>query len=169
LNALIAFSNQLGYEPSLLRAVLDINEKQALHIVELARRQLGDLDEKRIAILGLSFKPNTDDVCDAPSLRIIERLLKEGALIVAYDPLATKNVRDIFGDMIGYAPSAETCLSRAECCIIATEWDEFRRMAPKDFVENMRKPVLIDGRRVYDPLKFRKSLEYVAVGLAPSK
>jgi len=169
LRALIMFSEKLGYASNLLKAVLDVNDKQAPHIVELAKRQLGDLHMKRIAILGLSFKPNTDDVRDAPSVRIIESLLKEGASIVAYDPVAMKNVRGIFGDRIGYASSAKSCLSGADCCIIATEWDEFSRMNPKDFVEKMRQPVLIDGRRVYDPAEFSESMKYAGVGLGPSK
>jgi len=169
LSALIAFSKQLGYEPALLQGVLDVNERQALHIVELARGQLGDLYQKRIAILGLSFKPNTDDVRDAPSVRIIERLFKETVSIVVYDPLAMKNIRGIFGNRIDYASSAKHSLSGADCCIIVTEWDEFRKMTPKDFIENMRRPVLINGRKIYDPVEFGGSLNYVGVGLGPSK
>jgi len=169
MNALIAFSNQLGYKPNLLKAVLNVNERQALHIVELARQQLGGFHKKRVAILGLSFKPDTDDVRDAPSLRIVERLLKEGASVAVYDPVAMKNIRGIFGKRIDYASSAKNCLLRADCCIIVTEWDDFRRLTPNDFIENMRRPVLIDGRNIYDPVEFGRSLKYVGVGQGPSK
>jgi len=165
LSALIAFSKQFGCKPNLLEAVLDVNEKQALNIVESARQQLGDLVKKRIAILGLSFKPNTDDMRDAPSVRIVKRLLDEGASVVVYDPAAMKNASAIFKDQVDYAKSGLECVSNADCAIIVTEWDEFRKFGPDDFKEKMRCAVLIDGRKIYDPLRFSKELNYVGIGL----
>lgn len=165
MSALIAFSKQFGYKPNLLEAVLDVNEKQALNIVESARQQLGDLVKKRIAILGLSFKPNTDDMRDAPSVGIVKRLLDEGASVVVYDPAAMKNASAIFKDQVDYAKSGLECVSNADCAIIVTEWDEFRKFRPDDFKEKMRCAVLIDGRKIYDPLRFSKELNYVGIGL----
>ena len=169
LSALIAFSNQVGYEPNLLRAVQDVNEKQALHIVELARKELGDLVRKRIAILGLSFKPNTDDIRDAPAVRIVNKLLEAEASVTVYDPVAIKNANALFKDRVRYASSWLDCVLNADCAVIVTEWDEFKKLKPEDFKGKMRRAVLIDGRKIYDPLEFGKSLRYICVGLGPSE
>jgi len=169
LRAFISFSRLLGYTPDIFEAVLDFNEKQARHVVDLAEGELGCLKGRVIAVLGLSFKPNTDDVRDSPSIRIINELLKEGASLVVYDPRAIENARLILGENVRYADSALECLSDTDCCIVATEWGEFRRLSPQDFSERMRKPLLIDGRRIFDPEVYGKNLRYIAVGLGPSR
>jgi len=163
--ALIAFSEGLGYSPALFNAVEDVNNTQPYRAVELAKKHLGDLQGKRIAILGLAFKPNTDDMREATSIRIINKLLKEGANIVAYDPAATNNAKKIFKDGIEYAPSAIKCIGGADCCIIATEWEEFKELKPENFSEHMRNPVVIDGRRIYDPNEFKDKVKFTAIGL----
>jgi UDPglucose 6-dehydrogenase len=93
------------------------------------------------------------------------QLLKEGAKITAYDPVATSNAKSIFGNKITYAPSVVEALKNADGCIIVTEWQEFKTLKPKDFTQNMRKPILIDGRRIYNPEEFSKKLKFTALGL----
>jgi UDPglucose 6-dehydrogenase len=164
--ALISFSSGLGYEPSILKAVLNVNERQALRGVEMVKSLLGELRGKRIALLGLSFKPETSDIREAPSLKIIKYLLEEGAEVVAYDPAAIDEVKRILGEKISYAASPIECLKGSDCCMVVTEWDEFRKLTPEDFLANMRYPALVDGRRIYDPEVFSKKLKFKAIGLS---
>lgn len=166
--ALVAISRELGYEPKLVEEAISINVMQAKHMVELAKEELGNLEEKKIAVLGLSFKPNTDDVREAASLRIIKSLLTEGAKIFAFDPVAMDNVKEILGNRISYSNSIHKCLENADCCMLVTEWDEFKKLQPEDFIRLMRNPILIDGRRIYDPKIFSKKLKLRAIGLSQS-
>lgn len=163
--ALISFSKNLDYRLSLLESVLEVNEGQAKRVVELARQELGSLKGKKVAILGLSFKPNTDDMREAPSIRIINLLLREGASICAYDPVATENAKAIFNEKIDFARSAIECLKNADCCMIITEWNEFKDLKPNTFLKHMKTPLVVDGRRIYDPSEFSRELKYLAVGL----
>jgi len=163
--ALIAHSRNLGYRSKLLEAVENVNESQPYKAVKLCKDLLGDLRGKHIAILGLSFKPNTDDMREARSTPIINELLKEGANISAYDPVAIPIAKTIFANTIEYASSAIECLKNADCCILVTEWDEFKKFKPADFTENMKHPILIDGRRIYDQEKFGQKLRFAAIGL----
>jgi len=163
--ALIAYSKKLGYTPELLEAVENVNETQPYKAVQLCKKFLGNLKGKKIAILGLSFKPNTDDMREARSIPIINQLLKEGANITAYDPIAIPNAKSIFKDKINYTSSAIECLKNADCCITVTEWEEFKKLKPENFIKNMRQPVLIDGRRIYDPKQFGQKLKFAAIGL----
>jgi len=163
--ALISFSKNLGYRPSLLESVLEVNEEQAKRMVELARQELRSLKGKKVAILGLSFKPNTDDMREAPSIRIMNLLLKEGASVCAYDPVATEKAKAIFKGKIDFARSSIECLKNADCCMIVTEWNEFRDLKSRTFLKHMRIPLVVDGRRIYDPSEFSRELKYLAVGL----
>lgn len=169
IKALIAFSRELKYEPEMIRSVWDVNESQVELVTERIKKELGELNNKRIAILGLSFKPNTDDVREARSIKIIDKLLEEGAKIVAYDPQAIPKIQTIFGQRVEYAPSAIDCLKNADCCVLVTEWDEFKELYPEDFAKNMRRPILIDGRRIYDPRKFAKEVRYIGIGFGGFK
>jgi len=163
--AVIAFSNQLGYTPTILQAVQEVNENQVKHAVEKIKEKLAELKGKRIAILGLSFKPNTDDMREARSIPIINQLLNEGANITAYDPVAIPSAKSILKNKIRYASSPIDCLKDADCCIIVTEWQEFKKLTPEDFIQNMRQPILIDGRRIYNPKQFSQKLRFTAIGL----
>jgi len=163
--ALISFSEKLGYELKLVKAAVLVNDKQATRVVELAEEELGDLKGKRIAVLGLSFKPNTDDIREAVSLKIIAKLLSKGSMVSVYDPVAMDKVREIFGDKIQYSRSAKNCLKGAKCCLIVTEWDEFKRIRPEDFMELMSTPIIVDARRIYDPEVFGRKLKFRAIGL----
>jgi len=163
--ALIAHSKTLGYNPKLLDAVENVNETQPLKAIQLCKSFVGDLKGKKVAILGLSFKPNTDDMREARSVPIINQLLKERAHITAFDPIAASVAKTIFENRIHYASSAIECLKNADCCILITEWDEFKKLTPEDFTKNMRNPVLIDGRRIFDAENFSRKLKFAAIGL----
>jgi len=166
IQALIAFSKDRGYNPALLSAVEELNKEQPYKAVKLCKAILGNLRGKRIAILGLAFKPNTDDMREAVSIKIINRLLEDGANVVVYDPVAVNNAKKIFESKIDYAHSANICITNADCCIIVTEWDEFKALKPEDFIKYMKKPILIDGRRIYDPTIFKGKAKFLGVGLA---
>jgi UDPglucose 6-dehydrogenase len=163
--ALIASSKAFSYVPELLESTESVNKKQPLKAVEFCRQQLGSLEGKRIAILGLAFKPDTDDMREARVIPIVNQLLKEGAFVVAYDPVAMTVAKSIFNDKIKYAASALGCLKDAECCILVTEWEEFRKLTPRDFVKAMKLPILIDGRRIYNPEVFSAKMRFTALGL----
>jgi len=165
LKALIAYSKKLGYTPELLEAVENVNKTQPYKVVQLCKNFLGSLKNKKIAILGLAFKPNTDDIREARSIPIINKLLKEGANVTAYDPAAMRNAKSIFKNKIEYASSATECIKNADCGILATEWEEFKKLTPEDFIQNMKQPILIDGRRIYNPEEFGKKLKFAAIGL----
>jgi UDPglucose 6-dehydrogenase len=163
--ALITCSKNLDYRPKLLEEVENVNKNQPLKAVQFCREQLGNLEGKNIAVLGLAFKPDTDDMREARAIPIINQLTKEGANITAYDPVATPNAKTIFKNKIQYATSAIACLKNADCCIIVTEWNEFKKLTPEDFTKNMKQPILIDARRIYNPEEFRQKLKFVAIGL----
>lgn len=163
--ALIACSKALGYNPELLDSVETVNHLQPLKAVQLCRELLGSLKGKRIAILGLAFKPDTDDMREARVIPIINQLLNDGATVVAYDPVSSSVAKTIFKDDVHYANTAESCLKNADCCILVTEWAEFKKLTPKDYIKNMKQPILIDGRRIYDPEVFKKKLVFRAIGL----
>jgi UDPglucose 6-dehydrogenase len=152
IKALISFAKSLGYKPKIISETLLINYRQALRGVEPAKELLGELKGKVIAILGLSFKPNTSDMRETSSLKIIDRLLKEGAKIKVYDPAALDEAKKILGDKVVYAKSVVEAIKNADCCIIVTEWDEFRRLTPEDFIHNMKNPAIVDGRRIFNPV-----------------
>ncbi len=163
--ALIACSKTFGYTPELLDSVEAVNKKQPLKAVEFVKQQLGVVKGKKVAVLGLAFKPDTDDMREARVIPIVNALLKEGASIVAYDPVAIPVAKGIFKEKICYAPSALECLKGADAAILVTEWEEFKKPTPADFKKQMKNPVLVDGRRIYDPESFGAALKFVAIGL----
>jgi UDPglucose 6-dehydrogenase len=163
--ALIVSSKASGYYPELLESVEAVNRNQPLKAVQFCSNLLNGLRGKRIAILGLAFKPDTDDMREARVIPIINQLLAEGANVIAYDPVSIPVAKTIFKDNIQYASSAISCLKNADCCILVTEWDEFKKLTPAHFVNNMKKPVLIDGRRIYNPDVFRRKIIFKAIGL----
>ena len=162
--ALIACSKAFGYNPELLEYVENLNHTQPLKAVEFCKKELGNLEGKNIAILGLAFKPDTDDMREARVIPIIELLLKEGANIIAYDPVAINVAKTIFQNKIRYASSAISCLKNTDAALLVTEWEEFKKLTPEDFVKNMKQPILVDGRRIYNPEKYSKKLKFIAIG-----
>jgi UDPglucose 6-dehydrogenase len=166
LQALINYSNKNGYDPVLFRATEETNEKQATRVVDMAEKLLGSLSGKKVAVLGLAFKKDTDDIREAASLRVISQLKEKGAQVIAYDPMAIPNAKKALPDQIEYAENPRSTLKGADCAVIMTEWDQFRKLKPKDFRSYMKTPNIVDARRIYDPDEFRQ-LGYVAIGLGP--
>lgn len=162
--ALIAFSRKEQFKPLLLESVVQVNLEQARHVVDLMKKELGKLDGRKIAILGLSFKPNTNDMREAPSIRIINILCKEDAVVHAYDPVAMKEAREILSEKVSLSQTVRDCVKGADCCLIVTEWDQFKKLQPADFVKLMKVPFILDGRRIYDPAKFLEKTRYKAIG-----
>jgi len=143
--ALIRTAQELGYQPSLLQSVIKVNEEQPPRLVELAANGVGELSQRKIAVLGLAFKPGTDDMRDSPAIKVVNELLQRGALVTAYDPAAMDNARGIFGEQIDYATSAQDAVSDAELVFIVTEWTEFNNPAL------YRGKKVFCGRRVFSP------------------
>lgn len=144
-SALIRFAEMIGEEPILLRSVLEINDLQPLRIVKLLEKRIGTLEGKRIAVLGLAFKNDTDDVRESRAIPVILELKRKGASVAAFDPKANDSMRIIIKD-IDYLNSAANALINADGCLIMTEWPEFR-MLNEEF-NLMRSRVIIDGRKV---------------------
>jgi UDPglucose 6-dehydrogenase len=143
--SIIRLAEELGEDPCLLKAVIKINESQPLRIVNLLEKRIGDLRGKRIAILGLAFKKDTDDVRESRTIPVILELRKSGAIIFAYDPKANSAMHRIIPD-INYSDSAAEALDNADACAIMTDWDEFRQL--KDEFNLMKSRVIIEGRRI---------------------
>ena len=163
--AFIEFSKKLGYRPLLAEATMKINEDQAISAVKMAEGKLGNLEGKKIALLGLAFKPDTDDMREAVSITIVEELLKRKAKVFAHDPKAHNTAATIFSGKISLEKNAKACLKDADCAILVTEWKEYAALRPNAFTKLMKNPVLIDGRRLFNAYEFSKHLDFAAVGL----
>lgn len=164
-NAIKSWAKSKGYTSRLLEAVLAINDDQAIHIVDIAEQLAGRLAGKKVTILGLAFKPGTDDMREAPSIRVINELLKRKVTeIVGYDPKANKTAEAELGNKIKYTNSIQEALKGSECAFLITEWDEFKKLMPEYFKKYMKTANLVDGRRIYDFEKFSKALPFRAIG-----
>jgi UDPglucose 6-dehydrogenase len=152
LMAFIRIAQELGFDFNLLKEVQNINEEQKLRFVKKIEGLLWNLREKQIGILGLAFKPNTDDMRFAPSIDIIGYLKKEGASIKAYDPQAMERAKEIMPD-ITYCKSPYEVAENTECLAILTEWDEFRQLDLVKIKSLLKLPIVVDGRNVFDPKK----------------
>ncbi len=148
--ALAHVMEQHGVSSNLLRAVDYINERQKRSVVHKLKRELPDLDGKTVAIWGLAFKPRTDDMREAPSVTVIEQLLREYAEVRAYDPEANENARKLFGDQITLCDDAYDAVEGAHALLVLTEWDEFREPDFGRVRERMRGDVVLDGRNILD-------------------
>jgi UDPglucose 6-dehydrogenase len=165
LNTFRNFSRGRGYDPVLLDAVMEVNNLQPQRVIEIAEDTLGDLKGKIFSILGLSFKPNTNDIREAPSIKIIESLLTNEAVVKVYDPKSMPGMKRLFGDRITYCENSSDCLDSSDCCIIVTEWEEFRDLKQSKMIELMKYPLIIDGRRVLHKEELSDT-DYHAIGLA---
>ncbi|NDA64145.1 MAG: UDP-glucose/GDP-mannose dehydrogenase family protein, partial [Chitinophagia bacterium] len=158
--ALIRSAAEVDYEFSILQAVEEVNDRQKKHLLPKIRNYFsGNLHGVRLALWGLAFKPNTDDIREAPALQIIDALTAEGATIIAYDPEAMGNVKKLIGDRIQYAPHPYAALEGADALIIATEWSEFRTPDFDRMGETIKNKVIFDGRNLFD-VKQMQSLGY---------
>jgi UDPglucose 6-dehydrogenase len=143
-----------GCHPQLLRGVLEINRDQRRRLVQKLRDTLGTLDEQVVGILGLAFKPNTDDMREAPAVEVIHLLQNEGAVVRAYDPVAMANAKSIL-DGVTFCENAYEAAQGADALVICTEWNEFKHLDMDWIKQAMRRPVIVDGRNIYDPEAMR--------------
>lgn len=160
--ALINFANNIGYKPILLKAVEDTNALQVNTVMNLIRHHLGDLKNKKISILGLSFKENTDDIRESVSVRLIDLLLKCGCNVIAHDPRAIENAYQIFKNKIKYSKSLKEVLRGSDCAVIMTPWQNYKKLKESDFA-TMKNPIVIDTRRLLR-LSSKKIL-YIGLGV----
>jgi len=168
IRALTKIGEDLGVNMNLLREADRINLDRIVFFVEKTKKALWILKDKKIAVLGLAFKPETDDIREASSIKIIKRLLDEGSYLRLYDPRAMENMREIFPEeppQISYVKSPYEAVKEANALLIITEWDEFKELDLKKIKEVMDNPVIIDGRNVYDPSEVRElGFEYYSIG-----
>jgi len=162
--ALAHMANVQGRHPQLLQAVMDINNDQRRLIVDKVREMLGDLQDKRIGIFGLAFKPNTDDMRDAPAIEIAQQLQAAGATVQGYDPVSmTVAARYMAG--VRLCEDAYEAASGADAVVICTEWNEFKQLNLGRLKQVMRQPIIVDGRNIYDPkMAERAGFHYRGMG-----
>ena len=162
--ALARMAETMGYHPELLDAVMEINLDQRTLVVEKLREVLGGLRGQVIGLLGLSYKPNTDDIREAPSIDVIENLLQKGAEVRAYDPKAMPVLKTQMNS-IQYCKDPYAVANGADALLIVTEWDEFRQLDLDRIKGEMRRPVIVDGRNIFDPKAMReRGFVYRGVG-----
>ena len=166
--ALVKSSDEVNYKFKILNAVIEVNEAQKLHLLPKISKYFQDnLQGKHFALWGLAFKPNTDDIREAPSLYIIDALTAAGATVCAFDPEAMGNVRQIMGDKIGYADNQYAALKNADALIIATEWNEFRTPDFLKIVSSLKNKAIFDGRNLFDTAAIRElGFHYESIGRA---
>lgn len=164
--ALVKSANEVDYDFQILNAVMDVNEKQKLHLMPKIKDHFkGNLQGKHIALWGLAFKPNTDDIREAPALYMIEALLAEGATITAFDPEAMVNVKEVVGDKIKFAETQYEALEKADALLIATEWNEFRTPDFNKIGQLLKSKTIFDGRNLFDNASMEKlGYHYESIG-----
>lgn len=160
-SALVAHGKSLGVPMDMLQASLTVNSRQPDQIFRLLAKHFPALKERRITVLGLSFRPETNDMRESPAIPVIRRLLSEGSIVTAFDPIAAKEGKAIFGESIDIAASLESALAGAEAVILITRWKEFEQL-PALLAGKARQPVLIDGRRMLEKNSVRR---YEGIGL----
>lgn len=164
LSALIKFTDKFGKTNKLLKTVKEVNQLQPSKILDILQNMNMLKSKNKISVLGIAFKKDTDDVREAVSIKIVNGLLKKGLKVSVHDPMAIDKFRKIFGKKIDYHSNVNECLKNSDCCLILTEWDEYRNLKPSLFKKYMKKTNLIDARRILDPVKFSK-LNFKAIGL----
>ncbi|KOR81673.1 UDP-glucose 6-dehydrogenase [Bacillus sp. FJAT-21352] len=164
--ALLHTANLNGVHFSLLKETVAINDFQQELLVTKAINRLGDLKGKKVAMLGLAFKPETDDMREAPSIKIARSLTKLGAEVVAYDPVAVDNAKKILGDTIRFASTVREAAVNADAVFIVTEWKEFRHLDLQTLMTTMKRPIVFDGRNCLEEDRIRacKKIEYYPIG-----
>jgi UDPglucose 6-dehydrogenase len=162
--ALISIARQYDYEPLIVNAVVEVNERQRAAMVPKIEKLVGDLNGKKIAVLGLSFKPETDDMREAPSIDIIRELIRRGASVIAYDPVAMPEAAKVLPD-IAYAEDEYAAVTGSDALVFVTEWNQFRALNMERIRSLMRTPKIADLRNIYEPEALRElGFDYVGVG-----
>jgi len=170
-HALVNSATEVKYDFKILNAVMKVNENQKLHLLPKIKRYFNNnIKGKHFALWGLAFKPNTDDIREAPALHMIDALLKEGATVAAFDPEAMNNVQSLLGDKIEYGANQYEVLKDADALIIATEWNEFRTPDFLKIVNNLKSKAIFDGRNLFDVAAIKElGFHYESVGRTPAK
>jgi len=169
LDAFITISERIGYNFGLLKSVKEINEEQKKIVIKKIKDTLWIIKDKTIGVLGLSFKPNTDDIRNAPSLDLIKALQQEGANIRVYDPQAMEKAKDILEKVQFCKDSYDVCKG-ADCLLIITEWDEFKELDFLKIKKLLKRPLIIDGRNIYEPDNLQKlGFSYIGIGRGQRK
>ncbi len=166
--ALVRSSSEVNYDFEILNAVMKVNEDQKLHLIPGIKKYFNNnIKGKRFALWGLAFKPNTDDIREAPALYMIDELTKEGATVSAFDPEAMKNVKSLVGDKINFAENQYEALKDADALIIATEWNEFRTPDFSKITTSLKNKAIFDGRNLFDLAAMKElGFHYESVGRA---
>jgi UDPglucose 6-dehydrogenase len=165
--ALISSFSEAGIDSPLMEAVEAVNDSQKYILVEKARKALGSLKGKRFAVWGLAFKPNTDDMREAPARIIIEALINEGATVAAYDPVATEEAKRVLSGLkdVQFMTHRDDCLKGADALMVVTEWKEFRSPDFAVIKAALKTPLILDGRNIYDPaVVARHGIKYLSIG-----
>ncbi len=166
--SLVHTASTLGYDFALLRAVIEINRERAAHFVALIAKVLKPLDGRSLAVLGLAFKPNTDDLREAKSIEVIEQLLQLGASVRAYDPVAMPAAPRLLPEALTYCESPYEAATGADAVVLVTEWNEFKFLNLERLRAVMRRPVIFDGRNMWEPERMRRlGFEYHSIGRKP--
>jgi UDPglucose 6-dehydrogenase len=167
-DSLIHTASTLGYDFGLLRAVVDVNRGRAEHFVEAICKVLSPLDGKIVALLGVAFKPNTDDMREAKSIEVAAKLVHLGATVRAYDPVALDNARTALPASVIYCASSYEAAEGADAIALVTEWNEFKFLNLERVRQVMRRPVIFDGRNLWEPERMRRlGFEYHGIGRKP--
>jgi UDPglucose 6-dehydrogenase len=163
--ALHWLSNIRGHELKTVRAAIDVNESQKLVLIKKAHSFYENFTDVNIAVLGLTFKPNTDDLRESPSLSCIPYLVDDGAKIKAWDPVGAENFKKFYPDEITYCDSISDTLEGADICFIFTEWPDVKEMDVSEFSKKMRKPLVLDGRNCFSLKEMKnKGVTYMSIG-----
>ena len=167
-DALIQTAAGLGCELRTLRAVVDVNRERIQRLVALIRKVLDPLDGRVIVVLGLAFKPKTDDMREARSVELISRLVEAGVRVRTYDPVAMDNARRTLPETVEYCQSSYEAAEGADAAVIVTEWNEFKLLNLERLRQVMRRPLVFDGRNIYEPERMRRlGFEYHSIGRKP--
>lgn len=163
--ALHWLANDHEYELKTIKAAIEVNENQKLKLIKKARNIIDSFEGKKVAVLGLTFKPGTDDMREAPSIPNINYLIERGAKVVAYDPVGTLNGEKIFGNRISYTTVIDEALDEAEICLIMTEWEDILNYDIVKYKILMNRPLVLDGRNCYNPSDMKlNNIEYYSIG-----
>lgn len=164
-NALVQLAGNHDHEFNLLKSVIEVNNHQQVLLIDKILSRFGTLKGKKVAVLGLAFKPNTDDLRESPALVLIPRLAELGAEITAYDPVAVNNAGERLDARVAYTDNVTEALRGADCAVIITDWADIRRLDLSIYSRLMKRPIVFDGRNCYNLGKVKKSaLEYYSIG-----
>ena len=163
--ALSWLANFNDYELKTIKAAIEVNENQKLKLIKKARKNYETFEGLNVAVLGLTFKPNTDDLREAPSLENIPILIEDGAIVKAYDPVGENNFKKLYPTEIKYYDNIEETLKDTDICFIFTEWDEIKNIKPEEYKKLMKTPLVYDGRNIYDLKEMKENgVEYYSIG-----